>query len=150
MKIKRCPVIFNNVISTEVKCKPEEWYHAALDLRNAVIKNGLYGTGPIIYQVGQYDERKDEAEFRFYLPVNAPISMPENDKYHFDEEFLLTDGLVIRHADLDDDLEESYELLEACAGENGFVLQEPYYHIYLDVFGDGIIDIFAPIIEESV
>ncbi|MDX8360753.1 DUF5085 family protein [Cytobacillus sp. IB215316] len=148
MKIKRCPIVFNNIISYTTKCSHDEWPHAARELRNAVIKNGLYGTGPIIYQVSDFDEAVNEAQYTFYIPVNAAVKMAENEKYRFMDKLNIPDGLLIRHADLDESIGQSYQLLQACAEANDFSLQEPFYNIYLDVYGDGIIDIFAPIKEE--
>jgi hypothetical protein len=59
------------------------------------------------------------------------------------------DGLIFRHADLDEPIEESYDLLRAAAQAHHITLQEPFINIYLDVYGDGIIDIYAPIIKEG-
>ncbi|QCJ44245.1 DUF5085 family protein [Bacillus sp. S3] len=145
MNIKRKPVVFHNVIRAAATCKSEEWFASAVELRNAVIKSGLYGTGPIIYQFAGYDPKTDMADYTFYLPVNAPIQLTENAKFQFFPEWKFSDGLVLRHADLEEDLEESYEVLRACADEFRLELQEPFYHIYLDVYGGGIIDIYAPI-----
>jgi len=147
MRIRRSPLIFNNVISTTASCKEDEWHIVARDLRNAVIKNGLYGTGPIIYQVSAIDGSSDEMTYTFYLPVNEKIEMPENDKYRFTERLEMKDGLVFRHADVDDDLEESYQLIRGAAHTSNLVLLEPFYNIYLDVYGGGLIDIYAPILE---
>jgi hypothetical protein len=145
MNIKRKPVVFHNVISAKATCKSDEWFVSAVELRNAVIKSGLYGTGPVIYQFANYDPKTDLADYIFYLPVNAPIELGENRKYQFYPEWEFSDCLILRHADLDEDLEESYEVLRACADEFRFDLKEPFYHIYLDVYGGGIIDIYAPI-----
>ena len=147
MNIKRCPIVFNNVISTKTKCKTDEWHLVARDLRNAVIKNGLYATGPIIYQVTNINPFDNEAEYSFYLPINDRIDMIENDKYSFHESWQFDDTLVFRHADLDEDMEFSYQIIRTAAEENNLVLKEPFYHIYLEVYGGGIIDIFAPIVE---
>lgn len=149
MRIKRCPVEFNNVISTKARCRFNEWPMVAKELRNAVILNGLYGTGPIIYQVKGIEESRGEAEYTFYLPVNEQIDMPENDKYTFYERWRLEDGLTFRHADLDEDIEVAYDFLRMAAKDNQLELEEPYYHIYLDVYGEGIIDIYAPIVKEA-
>ncbi|WP_186579865.1 hypothetical protein [Aquibacillus kalidii] len=70
MKVKRSPLQFNHVISTRVKCKTDEWHLLAKDLRNAVIRNGLYGTGPVFYQVTDFDKETQLADYTFYLPVN--------------------------------------------------------------------------------
>ncbi|WP_226642930.1 DUF5085 family protein [Mesobacillus subterraneus] len=145
MRIKRCPIVFNNVISTKSICKENEWPSIAKELRNAVILNGLYGTGPIIYQVEKVNDTIEEAEYTFYLPVNEPIQMSENDKYTFYETFRIEDGLTFRHADLDENIEDAYELLRMAAKDNQLELTDPFYNIYLDVYGEGIIDIFAPI-----
>ncbi|WHY85844.1 DUF5085 family protein [Neobacillus novalis] len=150
MNIKRKPVVFHNVISAIATCKSDEWFVSAVELRNAVIKSGLYGTGPVIYQFAGYNPKTDMADYTFYLPVSAPIELGENEKYQFFPEWKFEDGLVLRHADLEEDLEESYEVLRACADELHYELQEPFYHIYLDVYGGGIIDIYAPITKERL
>ncbi|WP_243291285.1 DUF5085 domain-containing protein [Bacillus sp. FJAT-47783] len=149
MKIKRCPIVFHNVISTTARCKTDEWYITARDFRNAIIKNGLYSTGPVMYKVTNFDKSANEADYSFYLPINMPLQMDENDQYSFDEIWKFDDGLTLRHADLDDDIEDSYELLRASAKAYKFELEEPFYNIYLDVYGDGIIDIYAPIVKEG-
>ena len=90
MKIKRCPLVLHHVISTQAVCKREEWHHVARDMRNAVIKNELYATGPIIFQASDVLDDRDEAIFRLYLPVNEPVDMPRNDKYSFHATWQLT------------------------------------------------------------
>lgn len=149
MKIKRCPVIFNNVLSVTTKCKSNEWYFAARDLRNEVIKSGLYGTGPIIYQVLSFDESKDEAEYKFYLPVNAPLELNKSEQFEFYSCLKFDDGIVIRQVDIDENNEEYNTSLREYAKKNKLVLQVPFYNIYLDVYGGGLIDIYAPIVKED-
>lgn len=109
----------------------------------------MYGTGPVIYQVSQFNETVLEAEYTFYIPVNAPVNFNEDSPYRFMESLSFTDGLVLRHADLDESVEESYQILLACAEDSQFALKEPFFNIYLDVYGDGIIDIYAPIVTEE-
>ncbi|MEK4061907.1 MULTISPECIES: DUF5085 family protein [Paenibacillus] len=149
MKIKRAPIIFHNVISCTKTCKIEEWHQLARELRNSVVSSGLYGTGPIIYRVSNLNLDVGEADYSFYIPVNAPVEMEGNEDYHFTETLNFTDGLLLRHADLDEDIEESYAVLRSCAESYQLTLEEPFYNIYLDVYGDGIIDIFAPVIKEG-
>lgn len=149
MKIKRCPVMFHNVISAKFTGKADQWYESAQGLRNAVIRNGLYGTGPIMYQVGETDAGSGKVDYMFYIPVSEPVVMKESEQYGFEETWIVEDALVLRHADLDESLDESYQMLRACAEANDLTLQESFYHIYLDVFGGGVIDICAPIAKEA-
>ncbi|MDQ0272732.1 DUF5085 family protein [Cytobacillus purgationiresistens] len=149
MKIKRAPIVFHNVISTKSRCKTDEWFHIARDFRNAIIKNDLYNTGPLIYKVSNFDKSVHEADYTFYVPVNMTLELDTNDKYQFYKEWKFDDGLTLRHADLDDDIEESYELIRASAKAYNLELEEPFYNIFLDVYGEGIIDIYSPIMKEG-
>jgi hypothetical protein len=150
MKVKRSPLIFHNVLGTKARCNINDWHLVAADFRNAIIKNGLYSTGPIIYQISNLDQEKNEADYTLYIPVNMPLKMPENDRYQFFEEWKFEDGLVFRHADLDDELAVTYDFLHEVADANEVQLQEPFYNIYLDVYGEGIIDVYAPITKEGI
>lgn len=147
MKIRRCPLVFNNVISANLKCKVDDWYELAAEFRNRIIRSGLYVTGPVIYKYENFNNIDDDVNFTFYLPVNEPINMAKNDIFNFYKLWKIEDGLAIRHADLDEDIEEDNKILKACAIANKCKLQEPFYNIYLDVYGGGIIDIYAPIVE---
>ncbi|WLR42817.1 DUF5085 family protein [Bacillus carboniphilus] len=147
MKIKRAPLVFHNVISTTSRCKTDEWYLVAREFRNAIIKNELYSTGPVIYQVSNLDVSQNEADYTFFTPINMEIELESNDKYQFYKEWSFEDGLAFRHADMDEDIEASYDLIKLAAENYHFTLAEPFYHIYLDVYGEGIIDIYAPIIK---
>ncbi|WP_186577126.1 DUF5085 domain-containing protein [Aquibacillus kalidii] len=149
MKIKRCPINFHHVISATTICKLDEWHFGAQELRNSIIHNGLYGTGPIIYQVSRRNDWDFEAEYTFHVPINTSVDIVDNSTYRYSEFMRYEDGLMLRHADLDDDIEKTYELLRLCAKEHELELKEPFYNIYLDVYGDGIIDVFAPIIVEE-
>lgn len=126
MKIKRTPIIFHNVISCTKTCKIEEWHQLAKELRNSIVSSGLYGTGPIIYQVSGLNLDVGEADYSFYIPVNAPVEMEKNEDYHFTETLKFTDGLLLRHADLDEDIEESYAVLRSCAESYQLTLEEPF------------------------
>ncbi|NMM62860.1 DUF5085 family protein [Clostridium sp. P21] len=146
MKIKRNPLIFHNVLSIKVICKTNEWVNHARELRNSIIKNGLYVTGPVIYTVEDVDKENNTAKVGIYVPINTEIDLEPNNKYVFIEEMKFEDGLILRHADLDDDIETvTYDTLRAAAGNYNLKLVEPFYNIYLDVFGGGVIDVYAPI-----
>ncbi|MFA9559947.1 DUF5085 family protein [Evansella sp. AB-rgal1] len=120
---------------------------AAKEIRNAIIKNGLYATGPVVYKMSNYDERTNEADFFFYIPVNHPVELKENEQFAFMGLWEFTDTLLVRHADLDEDLDESYNILLECADAYHLTLIDSFYHVYLDVYGDGVIDVFVPVEE---
>lgn len=148
MRIKRCPVQFHNVIESKVVCKPGEWPISIQAVRNDILRNGLYGVGPVMYRISEMpqDSETDELIYQFRIPVNRPVRMVDGAPYTFTEHWLIEDALVIRHPDAEEGTALSCELLRACAQEQGLELEEPFHHIYLDVYGGGVIDIVAPIV----
>lgn len=149
MKIKRAPIVFHHVLSTTSRCKTDEWHLLARDFRNAIIKNNLYSTGPIIYQVSNFDQSENEADYTFFTSVNMELEIDGNDKYQFFKKWTFDDGLSLRHADMDEEMEDSYDLLREAAKNYNLTLAEPFYNIFLDVYGEGMIDIYAPILKEN-
>lgn len=149
-RIKRNSLIYHNVLSIKVTCKINEWAIYARELRNSIIKNGLHPTGPVIYTVEKIYKEDNTAKIRIYIPVNEGSDLETNDKYIFIKELKFEDGFTLRHADSDDDIETAtYDTLRETARNYNLKLVEPFYNISLDVFGDGVIDVYAPIEKNS-
>lgn len=148
MRIRRSPIIFHNVISTKATCSNQEWPQVARDLRNVVLKNGLYGTGPVMYEV-ELAEDQENLDYTFYIPINEKIELNTNDKYYFTEKLEFEDGLVVRHADMEEPLESSYDIIKMTAEAMKLKLRDNFLNIHLDVYGGSIIDIYAPIIGDE-
>lgn len=145
MKIKRVRLQFENVISMEVVCEENEWFNHAEEFKHAIIKNNLYATGPVFYQISR-DFDMNKYVYTLYVPINDVVKINKKDtQFKFIKDFRVEDCLMIRHSDLDEPIKETYNLLEQCAYKLDLVLEKPYYNIYLDVYGEGIIDVFAPI-----
>ena len=148
MRIKRLPILFQNVLGMKVTCSQEEWYAYAQSIRNNVILNDLYAIGPISFQVEETNEELDEIKITFYQPVSEELHVDNEDEFFYQKELYFEDGLLVRCVDLDE-IEEMYELLDLASKELKVKLQQPYLHIYLNVYGEGMMDIFAPIVKEN-
>lgn len=126
-----------------------DWLSHAINMRNQIVVNDLYTTGPLSFQFASLDNDADQVEFTFYQPVNIPVTTEDDGDFKFQQELYFEDGLLIRCVELDE-VEEMYSVLERAAHEFDVQLQKPYLHIYLNVYGDGFIDIYAPIVKESL
>ena len=132
----------------KVQCLEEDWYDYAISVRENVVLNDLYATGPISFQMEQV-EGTEEVVYTFYQPVNESVEMEENSGHFFFQQTLeYKDGLLVRCVDFDD-IEDIYQILEQAAQQYGVTLQLPYLHIYLNVYGEGYFDIYAPIKEQN-
>lgn len=149
MKIKRCPLIFHNMLSMSIECNEDELNDELIKFKYAILQNDLVPRGPIIYRLEKLENRL-ENKYIFLIAVDRVIKLNENDIFHFIEEFKIEDGLSIRHADLDESLNASYDFLDMVAKSLHICLQKPFYNIYLDVYGGGLIDIYAPIVDKEV
>lgn len=147
MAVKRVPFTMKNVIYFQKKGLIKDWEEEMLELRKSVIKSKIYPIGPLIYQV---EESEPENTYTIYLPVNQEVKMPEDCPYHFIETLTISDGLSIRHADLEDDIHITCEFLDAFAKSNGLELDSQFYYIVLPLFGGVVIDIYVPITEDRV
>jgi hypothetical protein len=149
MKIKQKKLVFHNVISLKGTAKPDAWFRIAIDLRNYIIQNGLYVNAPVFYQCveGDNEAAKESGlnEYTIYMPLNRKIEISGDAPFTFHEEIMIAEALVFRLADINTPVKKAYLLLEACASDQGYTLKEPFYHVYLDVFGEGMLDIIAPI-----
>lgn len=147
MRIKRLPILFHNVLGMKIQCPLDEWLLYMASIRNNIVLNDLYATGPISYQVEDTTLESDEMIFTFYQPVNESLIVDNDDEFFFQEELYFEDGLLIRCVEIDS-TEDMYEMLELAAKELNVTLQKPYLQTYLNVYGDGMLDIYAPIVKE--
>lgn len=142
-------MVFNNVLYLRRMMLPAEWKKAAIELRRFAIENGFYQTGPFFYQNGsftQIDAPQTQArEFTIYLPLNTQVKVEAGDGLYFADKVVVERGLSYRQPDSDKPLKSTYGLLLAAAEQNGFSLEPSFYHIFMDVYGEGLLEVFAPI-----
>lgn len=146
MGIKRGPLEFHNVIGMKVTGTFEEMQQKTMTLRNEVVRCGAYGIGPVLYQMTEQQE--ETAEYTIYMPLNVPVDSVEKAGYLYWDELRIEDGIKYREPDPDDASDDPDEVLMMAAEANGLLLQKPFYYICLNVFGESLIDIYAPIIEK--
>lgn len=149
MNVRRTSLFFNNVISCKSVISLNKWYEELSKFRNSIIKTNIFQSGPFFYKVNNLDLENQRAEFIFYMPIDRGVSIKDSDKYTYIENFIIKDGLTIRIDDVENQLEDAYEVLRKCADSNGLNLKDEFYNIYIDIYGEPVIDIYAPIKEEK-
>ena len=147
MSIRRCALMFENVVSRSGQGSYEKWQDQIVQFRNSIIKNELYATGPIFYKISKMEN--DEYKYTIYVPVNEKLNINDKDKedYEFTERFFIKDGLTMKDYGFEDDLEDTDRILRECAENHNLKLTEEFYHISIDVYGEKIIQTYAPIKE---
>lgn len=150
MAIKRGKLEFQNVLSMKTRCYKREWSEKVKEFKRFIINNDLFVTGPFMIRWEEIDEDTEETEMTIYFPVYHRISLTEDKIFYFQEKFCILDGLKIRHMEIDEEDEKegvrpTELVLDLIAEKMGVQLEKPYYYIYLPVYGEYVIDIYAPI-----
>ncbi len=149
MAVKMGKLEFQNVVGMKTRSKYGKWQEKALQLRAFLVKNEVFITGPVILQWDNVQEETMEADLKIYLPTYQRLEIEKNDMFFFMEQMMVPKGLKIRHADMEEDIKVSEALLETMEEKAEITLKKPYYYIYLPVYQEYIVDIYAPIEEEK-
>lgn len=147
MSVKRGKLEFQNVVGMKTRSIYGQWQERALEFRAFLVKNDIFITGPVILRWEGVGEESQEMDLCIFLPTHQRMSIEENDTFFFQESLLIKDGLKVRHTDMEDDIKVTETALEIVAEKAELVLQKPYYYIYLPVYQEYIVDIYAPIEE---
>jgi hypothetical protein len=148
MKIKRKLIVFSNIISLTCEGEIESWEEIVKDIRAVILANNLYSVAPPIFQYVKDDDCS--RILTIYLSLNAPAELSDESPMTVMHELKFDDALVLRIGDTDEKaISEASLLLEACGLEMNVELERPFYYVALDVYGDKMLDIIAPIIGEK-
>lgn len=147
MAVRSGKLEFWNVVGMKTRSEYGSWQEEAMKLRAFLVKNDIFITGPVILQWDNVTEDHLEADLCIYLPTYQRLRVEENDMFFYQEQLFIPKGLKIRHGDMADDLKATEALLFIFARKAGLTLKKPYYYIYLPVFQEYIVDVFAPVEE---
>lgn len=148
MNIKKKTFVLHNVIQLQKTMNKDDLGQLALLLRAAIIEKGLYPTSPVIYQKEVLNE--DSCRYTMYVAVDQAVKLSSQDVISYLPSLEYEQGLCIRHLSDDNNFDSDEWLLEECARSNHLVLIKPFFHIMMNVYGDAITDIYAPIKGEKI
>lgn len=147
MKIQYKALSLLNLISITQIVKKEDWLLPAIALRNQVVHNGIYAVGPVLFKYQPLENEPEYGEYTYSVPVNERVKLGENSAYEYVDGLIIEEALSVRFTDEDGDIEEAYNLMHEFAEQHHIKLDNGFYHVCLDVYGDMWLDIYAPIIE---
>lgn len=149
MSIKRGKLEFQNVLSINVRCTMYNYMGKVELFKKFIEDNNLLITGPFILKWNRETEEDVESLVKIMIPIHQRVNLEGKslDVYGFEDNFIQQDGLKIRSADVNDmdEVSVSEKMLELVADKMEVELLKPYYYIYLPVYGDYVVDIYAPI-----
>lgn len=151
MGIKRGKLEFQNVLSINTRCNMNNWKDRVETFKKFILDNDLFTTGPIILRWEEAVEGDTDSNVCIMLPIYQRLNLSAKvlEVYGFKETLCIEDGLKIRNVDLDEEegqgMKATQTIIEIIAEKVGVELVKPYYYIYLPVYGEYVVDVFAPI-----
>lgn len=134
---------FDNCLRYETRQKKEDWLIPFNKLEDFIVSQDIYKDGPIFFSVNS----NQEDDFTYYLPINAPVQLPEETDFSFQDSFKLEKALFLRQAVGVMDVNVAVQKLKDYADFNEIELEDTYFFVAHELYEDYIIDLFCPILE---
>ncbi|GAE95509.1 hypothetical protein JCM21714_4787 [Gracilibacillus boraciitolerans JCM 21714] len=145
MKIEKRAIQFDHLLVHETTQLREQWQDGVYVLEDLIITEGIYQNGPIFFSVSPTKNEEKYGDFTYYMPINGAVSLENETDFHFVRDFFVEEALVMRQADQEIDFYAAKEKLEDYAAESNIKLDDTFYMVLLEVYGDIIIDLYIPV-----
>ncbi len=145
MGIEVHSLVFDNVLIHQTTQLKDDWQEALFMMESFTLNEDIYKNGPVFFSVtpDQFDDKT--GHFTYYLPISGTVRLAKESDFRFFESFRLKKALVLRQADEEMDFTTAYQKLKEYAALNKIPLEDTYYCILLEVYGDYIVDLYVPI-----
>ena len=142
-------LVLDNVLTYEVEQKKEEWQNGVYEMENFTLNKDVYKNGPVVFSCKQNTSDKNAGRFTYYLPISSSVVLSDESVFKFQETFVLEKALLLRQADLELDFYAAYEKVISYANSNHLEVEDTYYCVLLEVYGEYMIDLYVPLKEQG-
>ncbi len=144
MSIEVRTLSFDHLIVHETTERKTEWQEAFFLMENFTLNEEIYKNGPVFFSVKTDEKDETMGHFTYYLPINEAVQIAEHPDFRYLDRFQIERALVLRQADEELEFKAAYEKLQAYAVHNAIELEDTYYCVLLEVYGEYIVDLYVP------
>src|SRR5699024_8785705 len=142
-------LVFDKLLTYETKKLRTDWQESIFIMEDYTLAVGLYKIRRIIFSVAPEEIEMRYGHFTYYLPINDTVTLEENEHFSFIDSLHIVEALVLRQADQLVDFHADYEKVKGYAVEQDIPLEDTFYCVLLEVYGDYIIDLHVPVKDRS-
>lgn len=147
MGIKMKPLQFDNLIVYKTNQHKSKWDEGVFAIEDFPLNREIYKSGPVFFSFSPEASGSEEGVFTYYLPINDSVNLNDETGFTFQNRFAVENALVLRQADEETNFTEAYQKIKDYADSNSIMIENTYYCVLLDVYGEYIIDLYVPIKE---
>ncbi|MDL4841961.1 hypothetical protein [Aquibacillus rhizosphaerae] len=145
MDIKRGSLYFDHLMTYSMKGKKEEWQEGFAILEELELEQRVYKNGPVFFTFKAHDTG-DKGEFTYYRPINEKVEMAGDSDIQYKEKVDVRDALLLRQAEHYQDFNQAYDSIKNYATESEVDVEDSFYCVLLEVYGDIILDLYVPVL----
>lgn len=149
MKIEKRSLQFNHLLTYETELQRKDWQEGIFVLDDIQLGLELYKNGPIFFQAKSKEENSDNLIFTYYLPLNEEVELEDGASVDYIPQLKVEEALVLRQADQEVDFHAAYQRIKDYAQDNSEEIEDTYYVVLIEVYGEIIIDLYVPLKRRS-
>ena len=142
-------LVFDHVLTYQIRQLRTDWQEGILLTEDFTLIKDIYQNGPVFFSVEPEMDEKEFSNFTYYLPINEIVMVEDDPHFDYLPQLHLEEALVLRQADHTINFRNAYEKVKQHAKDNGIELEEAFYCVLLEVYGEYIIDLYVPIKNRS-
>ncbi|WP_147536195.1 hypothetical protein [Bacillus marasmi] len=147
MGIENRSLIFDNLLVYETSQLKADWQEPYFMMEDFILAEEIYKNGPVFFSVAPVENEEKFGHFTYFLPINAPVLLEDNQDFYFQSKLGIEEALCLRQADQELDFYAAYQKVKEYAVAHSIEIAETFYCVLLDVYGEMIIDLYVPIKE---
>lgn len=145
MGIELCALMFENLLVYQTEAEKENWQDGIYYLEDLALSKDVYRNGPLFFSYKEKGDSISLAEITYYLPISSPVEVSEDSDFTFQKEFKLDRALLLRQADEKLDIKVAFTEIKSFSNENKMEIEDYFYCVLLNVYGEYIVDLYAPL-----
>ncbi|WP_416151671.1 hypothetical protein ACM26V_12140 [Salipaludibacillus sp. HK11] len=145
MKMETRGIQFDHLLVYKTTQLRENWQDGVFLIEDLILAEGIYQNGPVFFSVVPSKGEEKYGDFTYYLPINGAVRLEDEPDFHFERNFYVEEALVMRQADQALDFYAAIDQLKDYANEQNITIDDIFYCVLLEVYGDIIIDLYIPI-----
>jgi hypothetical protein len=144
MRLEKMPLIMPNVVKLSMELTEDSIDSGFDKMRNIEFQENVYNVAAVIFKLSELDKDKSVRKVEFYMPISE---IPENFPYETIKVFEINNTIVLRQADLEDNLEEARKKIANYALKKyNCELSDEMYCVNYDIYNETLIDVYIPMI----
>lgn len=136
---------FDHVLTYQTRQLRKEWQEGILFMEDFELIKDIYQNGPVFFSVEPEQDEEGFGNFTYYLPMNEAVVVEEDPHFAYLPQLHIEEAVVLRQAEQTIDFHAAYDKVKQYAKDSGIDLEETFYCVLLEVYGEYIIDLYVPV-----